>query len=82
MNPRRLAAALAIALLGPLPLPHVDTYLPLALGLYAAAVGTKENGPVYLALMSALFLVYGAFSYGLLSLVAHTRARRKAAAPR
>ena len=77
MRPRRLAAAVLAALLGPLPLPHVDSYQPLALGLYAAAVNLKENGPVYLALMSSVLLVYAAASYGVLSVIAHLRARRE-----
>ena len=76
MKPRRLAVALVIGLLGPLPLPHVDTYLPLALGLYAATLNVKENGPVYLALVSAVFLVYISVGYGVLSLVAHVRAKK------
>jgi hypothetical protein len=75
MNARRLAAAALLALLGPLPLPHVDTYLPLALGLYAAALNLKENGPLYLAVMSGLFVVYAAVAYGVLSVVARARAR-------
>lgn len=76
MKPRRLAAAVGAALLGPLPLPHIDSYQPLALGLFAAAMNLKENGPVYLAMMSAVFLVYAATSCGVLSLIAHARARK------
>ena len=76
MKPRRLAAGFVLALLGPLPLPHIDSYQPLALGLFAAAMNSTENGPVYLALMSAVFLVYAATFYGVLSLVAHARARK------
>jgi hypothetical protein len=76
LKPRRLATALVLALLGPLPLPHVDSYLPLALGLFAAALNMKENGPVYLAMMSGVFIVYAATIYGVLSLVARARARK------
>jgi hypothetical protein len=73
---RRLAGAVVLALLGPLPLPHVDTYLPLALGLFAAAMNLKENGPIYLALMSGVLVVYALVSYGVISLIAHARAKR------
>lgn len=76
MNARRLAVAAVLALLGPLPLPHVDTYLPLALGLYGAALYLKENGSAYLALMSGVFVVYATISYGVLALVARIRARK------
>jgi hypothetical protein len=85
LKTRRLAAAVVAALLGPLPLPHIDNYQPLALGLWAAAMNLEENGPVYLALMTAVFLVYTATFYGVLSLIAHARARkahpREASAP-
>ena len=72
---RRLAVATLLALLGHLPLPHVDTYLPLALGLFAAASNFKENGPLYLAVTSGLFVFYAAVAYGVLSIVARARAR-------
>ena len=73
---RRLAVAVVLALLGPLPLPHVDTYLPLALGLFAAALNLKENGPLYLAVVSGLFVSYAAVAYGVLAIVAWARARK------
>ena len=74
MNRRRLASALVLGLLAPLPLPHLDSYLPVAFGLFAAAMAARDNGPLYLALMTAVYVVYAAAVYGVLSLIARVRA--------
>jgi hypothetical protein len=76
---RRVALSLVLALLGPLPLPHVDRYLPLALGLFAAAQAVPENGPLYLALMAAVWLAYAAVLYAVLAVVARARGPRVSA---
>jgi Ca2+/Na+ antiporter len=72
---RKALASGLLALVCPLPLPHVDSYLPLALGVGAAVLAVGRDGPTYLFLMIGVLLVYACVVYGLLSLVEWLRRR-------
>jgi hypothetical protein len=75
---RRSLIAAAIALLGPLPLPHLDSYLPAALGLFFALVGVAQSGgPTYLAYMVGVLAVYFGIASLLLLGLESLLARRK-----
>lgn len=67
---RKLLASVVLALLGPLPFPHADTYIPAVVGLTAAVQGARENGPTLLLLMLCILLAYGAAAYCGVSLAA------------
>jgi hypothetical protein len=69
-------AAAVLALLGPLPLPHVDTYLPAAVGLVVAAATVREQGPTLLAIMAGILAVYGALAFVMISLGSAALERR------
>ena len=73
----KIIASCILALLGPLPLPHVDTYLPAALGLFFSALALGRDGPTYFLLMVAVLVVYGGVSYMVLSHIARWLRRRK-----
>lgn len=73
----KLIASCILALLGPLPLPHVDSYLPAALGLFFSVLALGRDGPRYFLLMIGVLVVYGGISYAVLSLVEWWLRRRK-----
>ncbi len=66
-----------LALLGPLPFVHVDTYLPAALGLFFSALALVKDGPEYFLIMVGILVAYGGVSYAVLSLVGWWLRRRK-----
>ncbi len=74
----KIIASCLLALLGPLPLPHVDTYLPAALGLFFSALALGKDGPEYFLIMVGILVVYGGVSYAVLSLVGWWLHKRKA----